>query len=154
MEFLGELHPKVVHFPVAVLILYPLIETAGILFKKDFLSKTAHLLLFLGVLTAIAAVLTGRQAFDNFNSWTPDSELLMNDHEIFATISVWYFSALLVIRTFLVLRKKFTGVISYALILLALAGGYFIYQTADYGGKLVFKFGVGTEIINSDVNDN
>ena len=62
MDFLAGLHPKIVHFPIALLSAYALLEIIGIVFKNEFLSKTAHLFLFLGVLGALAAVLTGNQA--------------------------------------------------------------------------------------------
>ena len=62
MEFLAGLHPQIVHFPIALLILYSIFEILGILLKKDFLQKSAYLLLGLGVLVSVAAVLTGNQA--------------------------------------------------------------------------------------------
>ncbi len=45
MDFLAELHPKVVHFPIALLLTYAILELVGIVFKKEFYQKTAHLLL-------------------------------------------------------------------------------------------------------------
>ncbi|MHB9014432.1 MAG: DUF2231 domain-containing protein, partial [Ignavibacteriaceae bacterium] len=64
MEFLAQLHPKIVHFPIALLSTYVLLEIIGVVFKRDFFSKAAHLILLLGVLGALAAVFTGNQAED------------------------------------------------------------------------------------------
>jgi uncharacterized membrane protein len=69
MDFLAGLHPKVVHFPIALLLTYILCELIGVIFKKDFFSKTAHLLLLLGVIGAVAAVLTGNLAFSAYQNW-------------------------------------------------------------------------------------
>jgi uncharacterized membrane protein len=148
-------HPRFVHFPIALLSTYILLETVGVIFKKDFFSKAAHLILFLGVLGALAAVLTGNMAeqaaeklFDEKDVIIPFGE--MSEHEDWATITVWYFAAVLVIRTFLVLKKSFKGVYQWVFILLALIGGYFIYETGEHGAKLVYgleeKGGVGTEL--------
>ncbi|SRR5690606_6621764 len=157
MEFLAEFHPRVVHFAIALLFVYPFLELAGAVSKRDFFSKTAHLILFLGVLGALAAVLTGNQAFAVASQWEEQGAIIpfkaINEHIDWATITAWYFGILLVIRTFLVLKKKFTGVIKFAVVVLALAGAYFVYETGDHGGALVYKHGVGTELKKMEIEE-
>jgi uncharacterized membrane protein len=145
MEFLAQFHPKIVHFPIALLLLYVLLEIIGVLFKKEFYQKAAHLILFFGVLAALAAVLTGKQAEEAFEYWNKASGELMDKHETFATITIWYFAAVLVLRTAAVLGKKFKGRILYIFLILAAAGSYFVFWTGEYGGAMVYKHGVGTE---------
>lgn len=151
MEFLADLHPQIVHFPVAILILYSLFEIIGIALKNEFLLKSAHLLLAIGVVSSVAAVLTGNQAKemsylmkDKFEFYPAD---LIEEHETFATIFLWYFFAVLTLRTYLVLKKKFKGILQYLFIPLVLIGCFLIYETGDHGGELVYKYGIGTEII-------
>ena len=49
------------------------------------------------------------------------------------------------------LRKKFSNLFKYVFCVLALVGSYFVYQTGEYGGKMVFQHGVGTQFhIKSD----
>ena len=146
MDFIAGLHPKVVHFPIALLLTYVLCEIIGVIFKKDFFSKTAHLLLLLGVIGAVLAVFTGNEAFSDFHNWTIAGKELFNHHQTYANLTVWYFSILLVFKTYIVLKKKSSGSLKYLLLLFALLGSYLIYQTAEYGGDLVKKFGVGTEL--------
>ncbi len=150
MEFLAGLHPKLIHFPIAFLYIYVLLETAGVLSGKSFFQKSAHLFLFIGVLAAIAAVVSGNQAADIAAKWKDKGAAipmdLISDHEDFATITLWYFSGLLVLRTYFVIKKRFQGAILYLFIILALAGAYFIYQTGELGGKLVYDNGIGTEL--------
>ena len=146
MEFLAELHPKVVHFPIALLITYVILELIGIVSRKEFYQKAAHLLLFLGVIGALFAVLTGNQAFTAYQYWNDSSSELFNDHQTFANLTVWYFTGMLVFRTYLVVKKKFSSSYRYIILALALFGCYLIYQTAEYGGDLIKKFGVGTEL--------
>lgn len=145
MEFLSAVHPKVVHFPIALLLTYFLFEVLALVLKKDFLSKAAHLLLFLGVLGALAAVLTGQEAEEAFEYWNKQSSELLEEHELYANITLWYFTALLILRTFLTFGKKFVGVIKYVIVVLAAVGVYFVFLTGDHGGRMVYEHGVGTQ---------
>jgi uncharacterized membrane protein len=145
MEFLAEFHPRVVHFPIALLLTYILFEGLGAITKKEFLLKGAHLILFLGVIAAFVAIQTGERAEEAFDYWNKEASALMEEHENYANITIWYFAALLVLRTFLVFKKKFTDVFKYTFVVLALIGGYFVFQTGDHGGRMVYEHGIGTK---------
>lgn len=150
MEFLAGLHPKLIHFPIAFLYVYVLLEIVGVLSGKTFFQKSAHLFLFLGVLAAVIAVMSGNQAADIASKLKDKGAIvpldLISQHEDYATFTLWYFTGLLVLRTYVVIKKKFKGIILYIFILLALAGAYLIYQTGEYGGRLVYDNGIGTEL--------
>ncbi len=150
MEFLGSLHPKIIHFPIALFIVYTFLEIVGLVFKKDIFTKAAFIILILGVLGALAAVLTGNQAEEVWKNWTGASKNLLDEHETFATITLWYFFALLILRTIFVInveiKNKFidhAAKMKIAFVILALAGCYFVYETGEHGGKMVYKHGVG-----------
>jgi len=161
MEFLAKIHPEVIHFPIAFLLGYALLEILGIILKKEFLSKTAHLLLFLGVLGMIAAVLTGNQAKDVAHRISKTgisiSFKAINEHEDYANITLWFFAVLLVLRTMAVIKKRFIGIIKYSFIILSLIGSFLVYETGEHGGSLVYKRGIGTELKmmenNPSIND-
>ena len=150
-------HPRFVHFPIALLSTYALLEIIGVVFKRDFFSKAAHLILFLGVAAALVAVLTGQQAEETAILWEEKGAIMpfgsISEHEDWATITIWYFTGVLLLRTTLVLKKKFKGIFQYAFIVLALVGLYFVYETGDHGGKLVYKFGVGTELKKAETEE-
>jgi uncharacterized membrane protein len=148
MEFLVQFHPKIIHFPIAFLLIYLLLEMLGAIFKKDFFSKAAHLFLLFGVLGALAAVLTGNQAEDAFEGWNKTTSAILETHSTYANITLWFFTALLVIRTFLVVRKKFNYLFKYLFCLFGIVGAYFVYQTGEHGGEMVFQHGVGTQFHN------
>ena len=154
MEFLAELHPKVVHFPIALLISSVLFDVIGLFSGKEFYHKSSHLLLFLGVLGAFAASVSGNQAFIAYLFWNDSSRKVFENHEFFANVTIWYFALLLILRTFFVLKKKYISSIKYLIIVLSLAGCYFIFQTSEYGGELVKKFGIGTELVPDQSSEN
>ncbi|PIW69215.1 MAG: hypothetical protein COW08_08365 [Ignavibacteriales bacterium CG12_big_fil_rev_8_21_14_0_65_30_8] len=155
MEFLAGLHPKIIHFPIVLLLVYVVLEILSAITKKEAFSKAAQITIILGVVTTLFAVLTGHQAEEIASKWEDAGARipfkLIGEHEEFANITLWYFAGLLVIRTVLVLKKKFTITFKYIFVLLALVGYYFVYQVGDHGGKLVYKHGVGTEIIKPEI---
>lgn len=156
METLASFHPKVVHFAVALLLTYVLLELLYLIFKKDYLTKSANLILFLGVLGALASMLTGNQAyhyaeslFDNYNVKIPLG--LIDEHEEYATWTLFWFLGILIIRFFLTIKDKLKGWIQIAVFILALVGVYFVYETGEHGGELVYKYGVGTKVIEQGI---
>lgn len=106
------------------------------------------LILVVGVLTALIAVITGNQAQTAAKLlFTNGSDLnkLIELHEEYATLTLFYFSAVLFLRIYLVIKKKLDGNWQYLFILLGLIGCYLIYTTGIHGGDLVFKHGIGTQ---------
>jgi len=136
MEFLAQIHSKLVHFPIAFLMLYPVIELLYLITKKDFFNKIAFLFLVIGVVGAFFAVLSGNQAFELVSKWPGDNKEIFNLHQTFANITVWSFTAILILRFTLHVKKKFTKMMMILFLLLALIGSYIVYQTGFYGGKL------------------
>jgi uncharacterized membrane protein len=156
METLASFHPKVVHFAIALLLTYVLLEVLYLIFKKDFINKSATLILFLGVLGAVAALLTGNQAyyyaeylFDTYDVKIPLG--LIDEHEEYAKITLFWFLGILIIRFFLNVKNKFKGWFQMFVLVLALVGVYFVYETGEHGGELVYKHGVGTKVIEKGI---
>jgi len=152
MEFLAELHPKIIHFPIVFFILYFVLEFTGAVLKNEHLNKTAYYFLVTGVLFALIGVLTGNQAFFAAQKILKSSNekviKLIEQHEQFATITLWYFFTLLIVRTYLLIKKIFSFRWKIVFIALGLAGCYFVIESGLLGGDLVFKYGVGTNLIN------
>ena len=151
-NFLASIHSKVVHFPIALLTTYSLLEIIGVLFNKDFISKSALLILCLGVFTAFLAVLTGNQASQAFNFWNNESTTLLIEHQNYATYLLWGALAVCALRIYLTLKKKFSGRIKYIFILFGIAIIFLVYETGIRGGNLVNKYGIGTDLRQDKIN--
>lgn len=152
METLSNLHPVVVHFPMAFFILFFVLEFSGVIFKKEFLSKTSDYVLALAVIFSVIAVLTGNQSYEEIKKFIEADKEIKNAvdlHEQFATISVLYFALLFFLRIYLKNKKKFTLQLRYLFIFLAAIGCVVVFYTGLYGGKLVFDFGVGTKLFGN-----
>jgi uncharacterized membrane protein len=146
------IHPKVVHFPVALFTTYSVLEIIGIAFNKEFISKSALLILCLGVMTAFFAVLTGNQAATEFGFWNEKSSVLLNEHQNYATYLLWFSVLICGFRIFVVLKKKFIGFTKYVFILFACIILFLVYQTGIHGGDLVKKYGIGTNVFETKIS--
>ena len=50
MEFLADLHTKVIHFPIALLITYSFLEIIGIVFNRKLFTQSAYIILITGII--------------------------------------------------------------------------------------------------------
>ena len=150
MELLAQYHPLLVHFPIAFFILYFIFESSGVIFEKEYLLKSALVILALGVVGSVESVLTGNQAEQLLKVQgvlTSEIHEVIEEHESWATITLWFFVIVLALRVFLTVNKKFIGKLRYVFVILSLVGVFLIYKTGEYGGKLVYDHGTGTKIL-------
>ncbi|MDP3683956.1 MAG: DUF2231 domain-containing protein [Ignavibacteria bacterium] len=148
----SHLHPMIVHFPIALLIVGFLSEVAGLILKKEFFTKAAFYLLILGTLGVIAAYITGDIAGDGVSE-TGQLKNALKTHEHSAQLTLWLMAGAAVVRITLVWMKKFNGVFKYAALALFLAGVLSIARTGYYGGELVYKHAAGVQL-NSGADQN
>lgn len=91
---------------------------------------------------------------DVANKWENQGAMIpfhaISEHQESANWAVWFFSILLILRTMAVLKKKFAGYIKYVFLVLAIVGMFIIYRTGELGGKLVYKYGVGTQLLKPE----
>jgi len=59
MQFIGRFHPIAVHFPVALILLVPILELAGLSYRFDYLRLSAGFVLGLAALGATVAAILG-----------------------------------------------------------------------------------------------
>ncbi len=159
-EFLSSLHPKMVHFPVALLFTAGFLELIAMVCRKKFIENAALLLLILGVVSSIAALLTGEQAAlqakELMEVNSPAYKFYLSEiqkHEDSATLVVWIFTFLLLLRGWMFIKitvrrqiVRSSGLIKIISAVLVLTGFYFLYLTGELGGRLVYKHGIGTEL--------
>jgi uncharacterized membrane protein len=140
-----HLHPMIVHFPIALLIVGFLSDLIGAFFKKEFFSKAGFYLLILGTAGVIAAYLSGNIAGDGVSEAGTLKQALEN-HEEAAELSLWLMVIASVVRIGIVVFKKYTGMFKWAAIILFFAGILSIARTGYYGGELVFKHAAGVQL--------
>ena len=146
-DWAPNLHPLVVHFPIALLVVAPLVDLAGVVWPKPAFPRAAATLLYgLGAVGVAAAYLTGRVAAQTI--WLPGmSHSVVGEHWTWALRTVWFYGVFLAVRL-VVLRTPARGpsrVLAVLLLLAGLAGVGLLVRTGDRGGALVYQYGVGTD---------
>ncbi len=139
------LHPMIVHFPIALLIVGFLAELTGLFVQKEFFSKTGFYLLILGTVGVITAYFTG-QAAGNGISESGDLKRALESHENAAELTLWLMAAAAAVRIALVLMKKYSGVFKGIAFVLFLLGVLSVARTGYYGGELVYKHAAGVQL--------
>lgn len=132
------LHPLIVHFPVALLLVSALFYAAS-LWKKE-LSFPAFLLHLLGLLACLAAILTG-DADEHHAEGIAGAAEMVSLHETLGTASAWGFG-LLAIWPFL-RRNNARLAERIAFIIVFFAACSVLAFSAHLGGRMVYEKGVG-----------
>jgi uncharacterized membrane protein len=149
----SELHPLVVHFPIALLLIAPLFVLIGTLWPRRtglYFLGCALILMSVGTLAIFVSLSTG-EASSKAVVQTPALASLIGQHEDLAEATAWVFLSLTAIFSAmlyglaLVQRKQESPLArSLPLIYLVLyvSGAVLLVQTAHRGGQLVHEFGV------------
>lgn len=141
---MGGLHPIAIHLPIALFVLWPLVDAVGLGLRKVDLSRLGLSLLTLALLSSLVATATGQGAFDDALAKGIAPELL-NTHAEDANLVPWL--ALLLLGARLGLAHRF-GRVGHALgILLGLLAIAFLVKVGASGGALVYEHGVGVRAL-------
>jgi len=145
-DWAPNIHPLLVHFPIALLYAAVAVDLAGCAWWCNKPARQAATLLYgLGAVGAIAAYLTGRAASQSV--WLPGmAEPVLKEHWDWALRTVWFFVTVTVVRLVLLrpARREPTVSLVAALALVGLVGIGLLLATGDRGGRLVYRHGVGT----------
>jgi len=149
-DWAPNLHPLIVHFPIALLFIAALLDTIGLMFKGEPIWKnSAFLLYILGTLAAVAAFFAGKQAADSVFLAT-EANALLTDHADMAHYLVYFFGGYAVLRAIFFFSKLETRPgIRAIMYFLGIGGLVLVWATADRGAQLVFKHGVGVAAVGS-----
>jgi uncharacterized membrane protein len=151
VQHLQNIHPLLVHFPIAFLVGAALFYFLSWIFRNQIFATTAFLLLILGTLAAGAAVGTGLYAEEGVMVSRSVREHLLELHETLMLItlglsiglSVWA----LIARPF---PKK--GKWIFLLLFLFLLG--IMTVGADYGARMVYDYNAGGSACSQPIEFN
>jgi uncharacterized membrane protein len=157
------LHPLIIHFPIALLLVAPLIILTGIFLPakgRTYFFITAFILLALGTVACFVAVSTGSAAGE-LAERIANAEGVLEQHEELAQTSTAIFSALTAVFGAIVfipllfkkeLSRTINAVLSLAFLIFYVSGVVVLINTAHQGGMLVHRFGVHAMVASSTNN--
>lgn len=144
-DWAPNVHPMLVHFPIAVYITALALDFVMLFWKKDWLRKSVTTLFVFAALVALITYLSGKQAID-IVSVPMRAELTASNHADWGLYTLLYFGGYALIRSVLFWKElDRRRVVAILLFCGSLAGAALIFKTADLGGKLVYKYGVGIQ---------
>lgn len=140
VQHLQNIHPLVVHFPVAFLVGAALFYFLSSIFRNQTFATAAFLFLILGTLTAGAAVGTGLYAEEGVMVSRSVREHLLEPHEtlmlvtlgLSIVLSIW----VLIARPF-PQKRRWIFLILFLVLLGVMTVG------ADYGARMVYDYNAG-----------
>lgn len=146
------LHPLIIHFPIALLLVVPILIVMGLLMpnKSRAILITAFVVMLLGTIATYVAVSTG-EAAGELADRVSGVEQVLEQHEDLAETTRTIFTALTAIFAAILfapslfkktLSHKIIVAINAAFLLFYLAGSVVLINTAHNGGRLVHEFGI------------
>ena len=133
------LHPKVIHFPIALFIGAMGMEVVSLIFRKDNLHRTAlHMYIFATVITPFV-VLTGLQEAEHLHLGHP----ILTIHRNFALLTMW--GSLVSLPILWLAKKNGEKVSRIVFIIFLLMLATFVSIAGHNGGRMVYEYGVGVD---------
>ena len=135
-------HPLVVHFPIALLTMSPIVDLAALLARRPTWHGAAYALLVAGTVAAVAAVISGNAAAAPHWETEVIGELVER-HEDSGSLVLALYLVVALGRLPLQLRAATSGWPLKLWLVVAAAGCVLLWRTSSLGGSLVFDYGVG-----------
>lgn len=144
-EWAPNIHPLIVHFPIAILLLAVLMDLFNFFLPDGWWDDLKTTILYgIGAVSAIAAYYTGTLAADSV--FLPSgAQSVLNEHAYWAWWTVWFFGIYALLRMLLHRSQKMDQrTIRIGLFVIVLPGVFFLFETGDHGAEMVFGYGAGT----------
>lgn len=147
-----NIHPIVVHFPIALFLTGFALDVVGHLFQREALKRAGLILVVLGAVGALAAMLTGQFAEESAEAGlSAAGERVLDQHEDLGRLTAYLLLAVAGIRLILATnwlsRWRWVAGAALAMYLIAgIVGAGTLTATGYYGGELVYRYGAGVQL--------
>lgn len=146
-EWAPNVHPMIVHFPIALIVAAIGADLLSLLLsRRDWLRPASVGLYVVGGASALLTYLTGTWAADTV-SVSGEAQSVLTAHADLGWWTMWFFGIYGIARLAAHLWPKTRGrrAVQGPLLVLAIAGAYLLYETADHGAEMVYGYGVGVQ---------
>ena len=138
MLFGFEIHPAIVHFPIALGVVGALASVVYLILRKEWLRWFAPILLTIALLGAVAAYFSGQSAEDRAEELkVPHAAIEEHEESSFYVLGLLGLGALLSWATHAKRRGEWIST------LIAVMAAAAVVRTAYLGGELVYVHGAG-----------
>jgi uncharacterized membrane protein len=153
-EWAPNVHPIIVHFPIALLFIAVLVDFLAIMRHRfEWLQLAATGLYVLGAITAWMAFFSGREAAEEVLLPAAANPVL-TEHADWAQWTASLYGVLALVRLVAIWQGWMLRKVVHLFFFLIAAGGLFmLYETGDHGAQLVYKYGIGVSAIDRNQRD-
>ena len=137
---LQNIHPLLVHYPIAFLTGAILLYFLALIFRRESLQWTGLWMLGLGALTAAASVWTGLRAGEGVMVAPSVRDHILNHHRHFM-LTAFAISVVLALWAIAARPMPRRGRVAFLILLLVM--GAVLVRGADYGGWMVYGYNAG-----------
>jgi uncharacterized membrane protein len=133
-----HIHPMLVHFPIALVMVGFIADLVPMIIKKEIcLSRAGFYLLLLGTLSAIAAATSGALFTDEKAGVAGE---IQETHEMFAIITIVILSVASLIRIYMEVKKVENKNLKWTVLALYGLAAITVSITGFFGGTLVYNY--------------
>ena len=137
------LHPQLVHFPIAFLVLSFIFDLTGALRNSKKWNQFGGIILLLAIVTAFAALQSGESSKEMLKPMADSLHGAVEEHQDLATLTFFFILILGIVRGWLQLKGLFDSWLRWSYIVLIGSGVFLILRVGHLGGKLVYQHGAG-----------
>ncbi len=134
---LYPIHPKLVHFPIALMVSAMGMQAMGVFLNRDSWCKSAWLMFILAVLSMPVIILSGLFEANRLNLHHP----VLNAHKLFAFLAAGISWTALPLLWFI--RRKGMRFFQIIFLILLIGVSTLLGMAAHQGGRMVYEYGVG-----------
>jgi uncharacterized membrane protein len=137
-----NIHPIIVHFPIALIVVVAIFDLIGLVLKKKRFVQTANILTVFAVLGTIMAVASGLLAAESV--WHTDfGHELLETHE---TVGFIFTGILVVLAIFrFAVGERLFGKAGWIAFVLSMAAAAVVAYGSYLGGEMVYRYGTGVK---------
>ena len=139
LPYVQLVHPKVIHFPIALFIGAMGMEVLSLISRKDNLHRSAFHMYILATVITPFVVLTGLQEAEHLHLGHP----ILTIHRNFALLTMW--GSLVSLPILWLAKKKSEKILRIVFIVFLLMLVGFVSITGHNGGRMVYEYGVGVD---------
>lgn len=159
MPEIASLHPQLVHFVVALLIVGVLARIMSLIplrGRMTYVGAMAATLIFLGTIASVLAVRSGLEAHELIEN-IPEIRPVISEHEELGETTRNIFLVVSLVEIGILASAVRTPTVARALRVLSAAigvvGVVYLFETAEHGGEIVYEYAGGPGLRTGDTTD-